>query len=100
MRAERRQQIPIGDTGRTGRGAGQAAEAAIDVRLHVGERELTFERRLHQQDAPARRVHLLAQLAIGRARRQAEPAVDARRDRVRHVLAGRPERLGVDVMLH
>ena len=98
--AERRQQIAIGHAGRAGGRAGQAAEAAVDVRLHVVERQRAFEHALHQHDAAARRVHLLAELAVGRARRQAEAAVHAGRHGVRHVRAGRPERLGVDVVLH
>ena len=41
------------------------------------------ERRLHQPDAPARRVHLLVPELVGRARRQAEAAVHAVVDQAR-----------------
>ncbi len=69
-----------------------------------GERLLEVQRALehllHQEDAPARRVHLLAHRHVGRAGRQAEAAVHAAADRVRHRLALGAERRGVDVVLH
>ena len=55
-----------------------AAEAAVEV---LGDRRVqrdgAVEARVHQVDAPARGVHLLAPEHVGRAGRQAEAAVDA-----------------------
>ena len=53
------------------RGSGRCA-----ARTSV-QRRSRPSRRLHQVDPPARRVHLLAPQQVGRARRQAEPAVHA-----------------------
>ena len=83
--AERRQQLAVRHARRTRGLAGQAAEAAVDVRQRVVELSSPSSDALHQEDAPARRVHLLAQHHVGRARRQAEAAVDAGRDRAGHV---------------
>ena len=52
---------------------------------------VAFERLLHQHDAAARRVHLLAEHAVGRAGGQAEAAVHACGHRARHGVAVRPE---------
>ena len=49
---------------RTGRHARQAAEARVEVlRRTAGQRDASVEARLHQVDAAARRVHLLAATA-------------------------------------
>jgi hypothetical protein len=47
--------------------------------LHEGRGQLRtpFDPGLHQIDSPARRIHFLAPEDIGRARGQAEAAVDA-----------------------
>ena len=67
--------------------AGHAPEAEIEVpddgRV---ERDRAVQVRLHQLDPAAWRVHLLAPEKVGRARRQAEAAVDAvARERAEHV---------------
>ena len=71
---------PVVADARGARGqAGHAAEAAVEV-LHGGRRELDrpVDEPRHEQDPPARRVHLLLpQRPVGGTRRQAEPAVDA-----------------------
>ena len=55
-----------------------AAEAAVEVlRDRRVERDRAVETRVHQVDATARRVHLLAPEHVRGAGRQAEPAVDA-----------------------
>ena len=60
------------------RQARHAPEAAIEVLRHRrGERDRPVEACVHEVDPPARRVHLLAPEHVGRARRQAEAAVDA-----------------------
>ncbi len=71
-------QAVVADAGRARRDARHAAEAAVEVLRH-GRVELdrAVEQRVHQVDASARRVHLLVPEDVGRARRQAEPAVDA-----------------------
>ena len=60
------------------RHAGHAPEAAVEVLGDRGvERDRSVESGVHEVDAPARRVHLLAPEDVRRAGRQAEPAVDA-----------------------
>ena len=60
------------------RQARHAPEAAIEVLRHGRvERDRPVEPSVHEVDPPARRVHLLAPEHVGRARRQAEAAVDA-----------------------
>ena len=85
-RARRREALPhrldeiaVAHPRRARRLAGQAPEAAVEVHGGVGERQRALERFLHQHDAPARRVHLLAEHHVGRAGGQAEAAVHARR---------------------
>ena len=64
--------------GGTGRLAGATAEAEIQVARHGGrEPDPVLGRRAHEIDPAARRVHLLAEDAVGRALRQADPAVHA-----------------------
>src|SRR5438270_930449 len=79
-RAEGREQIAVRDAARARGLAGEAAEAAVHVRQRVGEWERAFEHLLHQHDAAARRVHLLAQFAVGRAGAEAETTMHARLD--------------------
>ena len=61
------------------------------MRLRALPRQRSFEHLLHQHDAPARRIHLLAEFLIGRARGETEPAMHARLHRLRHRLAERPK---------
>ncbi len=81
--AERGDELAVGDPGGARGLAGLAAEAVVDVGERGLELELTLEDLLHEEDAPARRVHLLAHRRVGRAGRQAEAAVHARLDRRR-----------------
>ena len=77
-------QPPILHPRRAGALAGTAAEAAIQVQLRVGSHRGSLEQLLHQVDAAARTVQLIAQDLVGRAGRQAEAAVHAAaQDRVR-----------------
>ena len=76
--ARRLDQPVVPDTGRARRHARHAAEAAVEVLDdRAVERDRAVEPRLHQLDAAARRVHLLAPEQVRRAGRQAEAAVDA-----------------------
>ncbi len=63
---------------RTGRHAGKATQAPVDV-LHRPRvrRPALLQHVLDQVDAPARAVQLIAQHLIGRASRRAEPAMHA-----------------------
>ena len=72
-------QAVVADAGGADRHARHAAEARVPVRDTVVRREadLPSLREVHQQDAAARRVHLLAPQHVGRAGGQAEPAVHA-----------------------
>ena len=74
--------------------AGHAAEAAVEV---LGDRAVQLdrpvERRLHQPDPAARRVHLLVPELVGRARRQAEAAVHAVVDQARDPSGEHPFRV-------
>ena len=95
-----RDQLAISHARRTGRDAAQTGQAAIHVRQRLLHGQAALERRLHQEDAAARRIHLLAQLAVGGAGGQTETAVNARFDRMRHDLALRPQSLNTDRVLH
>jgi hypothetical protein len=90
----------VGDARRTRGDAREAAEAAIDVRQRLLQRQIVLEHVLHQEDASTRRIHFLAELAIGGTGGQTESAVHARRHRARHVLAVRSQWSRFNVMLH
>src|SRR5207237_6686540 len=71
------------DTGRTRGFARAAAEAEIEVaRVSVRDVQAALGHRAHQIDTAAGRVHLLAEGAIRGTDGQADPAVDARSNRV------------------
>ena len=71
-------------TRRAGGDARHAAQAAVEVLGDlVGQQDRAVLERAHQVDAPARRVHLLVPQHVGRAARQAEPAVHAVGDQLR-----------------
>ena len=86
--------------GGAGGDARETSETAVDVPQGVTDREVTVEHLLHQHDTPARRVHLLTEHLVGRAGRQAEPAVDARLDGTRHRGAVRMRRVKRNVVFH
>ena len=98
--AERCDQIAVFDPGRARGFTRLAAEAVVDVRQRVVELDLALEHLLHQEDAAAWRVHLLAELDVGGAGRQAEAAVHARLDRVGHAGRLRPVLLDLDFVAH
>src|SRR3954471_2048607 len=76
-------QLVVLHAGRTGGHAGHAAQAAVEVRDHLGRDLLALlVADPHQQDAPARRVHLVLEDGVARARGQAEAAVHAVADQV------------------
>ena len=81
LAARRLDERRILHAGRTGGDARHAAETRVEVaherRRHLGA---AVEPALHQIDASARRIHLLAPQHVGRTRRQAEAAVHARVD--------------------
>src|SRR5262249_17624685 len=71
-------QTVVADARGAGRDARHAAETAIEVLAHGrAQAERSVEASVDQVDAAARRVHLLVPEHVGRAGRQAEPAVDA-----------------------
>ena len=83
-RARGLDQTVVAHARRTRGEARHAAEAAVEVLRHGRvQRDRPVETSVHEMDAPARRVHLLAPQHVRGARREAEPAVDA----VRGVLA-------------
>ena len=84
----------VAHPGGAGRDAGEAPEAPVEVLDDDrAERATPGDVLLHQLDAAARRVHLLLPEQVGRARRQAEPAVDA-------VLRQRPDVGGASATGH
>ena len=99
-RAEGADEIAIGDSTGTGRFARQAAQTTVHMWLYGGQRQSAFEHFLHQHNAPPRRIHLLAQLPIRRASRQAKSAMHARLHRVGHGGTERTERLRGDFVQH
>src|SRR5205814_2233832 len=83
-RAERAERIAIRIPARTGRLAGQATLAAIDVRLGGRPRKRAFKDLFHQDDSSARRIHFLAQFPVRRTSREAKSTMDTSLHRVRH----------------
>ncbi len=78
MRPRLVHQMHVVHAGWTGRHAGQARQAAIDVLdLDLARRAVLLQHVLDEVDAPARRIQLVAQQHIGRAGRGAEPAMHA-----------------------
>ena len=78
LRARRLDELAVGHARGTHGLAGAAAEAEIQVRGGgVGQGDASLGQRLDQENAPARRVHLGAQLGERRAVGEAEPAVHA-----------------------
>src|SRR5437870_52166 len=77
-RARRLDQRAVRHARGAGRLACPAAEAEIEVPHDLPRRpERALLERAHEMDASARRVRLRAELEVGRARREAEPAVHA-----------------------
>ena len=71
-------------SGRARIDARHAAETRIPVAHHLGvHADLATRREIHEQDATTRRIHLLAPEQVGRARGEAESAMDAVRDQRR-----------------
>ena len=99
-RAKRTDQIPVRHAARTRRLARQTAQAAIDMRLRIRPRQRPFEHLLHQDNAPARRIHLLSKFLIRRTRREAEPAMHTRLHRLRHRRAQGSVLFRFDRVLH
>jgi hypothetical protein len=64
--------------GGTGRHAGEAGEAAVDVLRHLGVGgAVVLQHLLDEIDAPARAIEFVAEQHIGRAGRRAESAMHA-----------------------
>ena len=77
MRAADLDQPAVLHARRAGRLAGAAGEAAVEVELRSRGRRRALEHLLHQVDAAARPVELVAEQLVGRAGRGAEAAVHA-----------------------
>ena len=76
-------QLVVLDARRAGGHAGHAAEAAVEVDAQLVRRlRAGLVADPHQHDPAARRVHLVLEDRVARARRQAEAAVDAVGDQV------------------
>ena len=60
----------------------QTTETSIHMRLRFLPLERAFQNFFHQDNPPARRIHLFAECDIGRASRQAETTMDALLDGV------------------
>ncbi len=99
-RAKWTDEIAIGHAAGAGRFARQATQATVHVRLRRRQRQRAFEHLFHQHDTPARRIHLLSQLAIRGACRQAKAAMHAGLHRAGHRRPERPERLRWDLVQH
>ena len=78
VRAGEVDEVHVVDAARAGRHAGEAGEAAVDVVLHLGAGiPIVLEHVLHQVDAAARGVALVAEQHVGRAGGGAQAAVHA-----------------------
>src|SRR4051794_16438782 len=83
LRAHALDQLVVLHARRTRRHARHAAQAAVEVGDHLGRDLLALlVADAHEQDAPARGVHLLLEDRVARAGRQAEAAVHAVPDEV------------------
>src|SRR4051794_8408010 len=83
LRARALDQLVVLHPGRAGGHAGHAAQAAVEVRDHLGRDLLALlVADPHEQDPPPRRVHLVLEHRVARARGQAEAAVHAVADEV------------------
>ena len=84
LRANLLDQTVVLHAGGTRIDACHAAEACIPVAHHLlVHADLSARREVHEQDAPARRIHLLAPEQIGRTRGKAETAMHAVGDQSR-----------------
>ena len=71
-------QVHVVDARRAGRHAGEARQAAVDMRDDLGVgRPAVLQHVLDQVDAAARRIELVAEGDVGRAGRRAEAAMHA-----------------------
>ena len=95
-------QMHVMHAGRTGGHAGQAREAAVDMLDHLRRGGLpALQHVLHQVDAPARGIELVAEQQIGRAGGRAEAAMDAGpEDLLRTGHGGISELIGREIGLH
>src|ERR1700761_4021410 len=83
MRARGIDETRIIHAGGTGAAAGEAGKAAVDMRHRLRRRRAALlQHLLHHHDAPARPVALIAEQYISRARRRADPAMDASAQRL------------------
>ena len=99
-RAKRTDQVAVRHAAGTGRLAGEAAEAAVDMRRGGSKTERALEHLLHQHDPPARRIHLLPQFLVGRAGGETKTAVHAGRYCLRHRLSKWSQRFARNGVLH
>src|SRR6267142_2215667 len=67
----------VAHAGRTGGLAGTARQAAVEVQARLAGHRRAFERALHEVDAAARTVEVVAEHLVGRAGGGAEAAVHA-----------------------
>ncbi len=98
--AKRHDQLAVGDAGRAGGDAAQAAEAAVNVGQGIFQLDLALENGFHQHDPAARRVHLIAQDRIRGADGQAKTAMHAGANGMRHRLAHHSQGFYGNIMLH
>ena len=83
-----------------GRYAGQAAKAAVDVLDHRLKLNAPFKLLLHEDNAAAQRIVLVAQHLVGWTGGEAEAAVDACLHGVRHGFTLRAQCGNGDFVLH
>jgi hypothetical protein len=100
LRPVRTDEIAVRHTARTRRLASQAPEAAIDVRLRGGGGQRAFEHLLHEHDAAAGGVHLLAEFLVSRTGGETEAAMHARLHGLGHRLAQRAVLIRFDRVKH
>jgi hypothetical protein len=96
--SKRSDELIVGDARRTCRDTPQTTEAFVNVRKSLVEVAFPLENFFHEKDATAGRIHFVAKFEIGRARRQTEPAMNARLHGMSHWLTQRPQLLGRNLM--
>ena len=94
-------QVPVLHAAGAGGLAVAAGQAAVQVQLRAARHRRAFEHLLHQVDAPARAVELVAEQLVGRAGGGAEAAVHAlAQDGLGLLAVARALELGCQVGLH
>lgn len=94
------EEVGIADAGGAMSFAGQASEAAIDMRGNLFWLQCAFENMFHHKDASAGGFGFITGQLVGWTGGEAEPAVDTGLNGFRHFGASASQGFRIDLMLH